>query len=168
VNKIITLIGVGPVKVAKLFTSKRPGDASQTGFVEFENEESVDRAINELNEKSFNGSDLTVKAYRYISPEDAAARKVDREKNRSDARARTAFVSNVAYSVDENEVEEIFTSAGIEVERVSLPKNETGRGRGFGFVTFKSQDDLRRAVEEVNNKNVAGRVITVSPSADRN
>ncbi|CAN6845424.1 hypothetical protein Bca4012_050365 [Brassica carinata] len=44
---------------------------------------------------------------------------------------------------------------------------ETGRSRGFGFVTFKDEESMKDAIDEMNGKELDGRTITVNESQSR-
>ncbi|MTV28248.1 hypothetical protein FTX61_23070, partial [Nitriliruptoraceae bacterium ZYF776] len=44
---------------------------------------------------------------------------------------------------------------------------ETGRSRGFGFVTFKEEQSLRDAIEGMNGQSLDGRNITVNEAQSR-
>jgi cold-inducible RNA-binding protein len=44
---------------------------------------------------------------------------------------------------------------------------ETGRSRGFGFVTFANEQSMRDAIEQMNGKQLDGRNITVNEAQSR-
>ncbi|CAA2964959.1 glycine-rich RNA-binding protein GRP2A-like isoform X2 [Olea europaea var. sylvestris] len=44
---------------------------------------------------------------------------------------------------------------------------ETGRSRGFGFVTFKDEQSMRDAIEGMNGQDLDGRSITVNEAQSR-
>ncbi|CAN1125376.1 Glycine-rich RNA-binding protein, partial [Linum perenne] len=44
---------------------------------------------------------------------------------------------------------------------------ETGRSRGFGFVTFSDEKSMRDAIEGMNGQNLDGRNITVNEAQSR-
>lgn len=44
---------------------------------------------------------------------------------------------------------------------------ETGRSRGFGFVTFKDEKSMNDAIEGMNGKDLDGRNITVNEAQSR-
>ncbi|ONK74508.1 uncharacterized protein A4U43_C03F7090 [Asparagus officinalis] len=44
---------------------------------------------------------------------------------------------------------------------------ETGRSRGFGFVTFSNEQAMRDAIEGMNGQNLDGRSITVNEAQSR-
>ena len=51
---------------------------------------------------------------------------------------REVYVSNVDWSADEQDVQEVFAKYG-EVERVRIPKNPHGKSKGMAFVVFKQK-----------------------------
>ncbi|GAA5950394.1 hypothetical protein JCM21900_003716 [Sporobolomyces salmonicolor] len=75
----------------------------------------------------------------------------------------TIWIGNLAWSVDEASVEEVFSRFG-EIKRVSLPKDvETGRSRGIGYVEYEDVDTASGAFEHVQNEGmeIDGRAIRV-------
>lgn len=44
---------------------------------------------------------------------------------------------------------------------------ETGRSKGFGFVTFKDEESMRTAIERMNGQELDGRNITVNEAQAR-
>jgi len=77
------------------------------------------------------------------------------------------FIGNLAFSVSEGQLEEIFRQAG-SVVSVAIPVDrQTGRKRGFAFVEMGSQEEAQVAIEKFNGKEVEGRTIAVNPSQPR-
>ena len=77
------------------------------------------------------------------------------------------FVGGLSWSTDESTLAQTFEQAG-EVTEVNIIKDrETGRPRGFGFVTFASGEDARRAVERFDGKNLDGRNVKVNIAEER-
>lgn len=80
------------------------------------------------------------------------------------------FVGSLAYSTNDDALKSHFEQIG-EVERAKVATDrDTGRSRGFGFVTFVNDDDNQKAVDELNGKELDGRAINVSlarPREDR-
>lgn len=75
------------------------------------------------------------------------------------------FVSNLAYSVDDDMLSSIFSAIeGVEVveAKVITDKFNEGRSKGFGFVTLTNADMAQIAISEMNNKEVEGRQIFVN------
>ena len=72
------------------------------------------------------------------------------------------YVGNLSYSTTEETINAEFTAFG-EVEEVFIPTDrDTGRPRGFAFVTMKSGDDAQSALTELNGKEIDGRTIVVN------
>ncbi|HSN17137.1 MAG TPA: RNA-binding protein, partial [Gammaproteobacteria bacterium] len=70
------------------------------------------------------------------------------------------------FSVDENQVRDIFAQYG-EIENLSLIMDrDTGRPKGFGFITFVSQQSAEKALEQ-NGKDVGGRALRVNVATDK-
>ncbi len=61
---------------------------------------------------------------------------------------------------------EVFSKFGDVVEARVILDRETGRSRGFGFVTFANEDDAQRALS-MNGKDFDGRNIRVDLAHDR-
>ncbi len=76
------------------------------------------------------------------------------------------YVGNLSYSVDESQLRDLFTAYG-EISEVTLIKDrETGRSKGFGFVTFASTEAAEKALEQ-NGKEHEGRPLKVNVAKER-
>ena len=72
------------------------------------------------------------------------------------------YVGNLPFTAGEDEVRELFSKHGT-VESVSLPTDrETGRPRGFAFVTFSTAEESKLAIEKMHGVDLDGRAITVN------
>ena len=61
------------------------------------------------------------------------------------------FVAGLPYDVDDAELEEIFEKFGKVISaKVSIDRN-TGKSRGFGFVTMEKEEDGKDAIELLND-----------------
>jgi RNA recognition motif-containing protein len=77
------------------------------------------------------------------------------------------YVGNLSYQVSADKLREIFSAHG-EVSDVAIPADrETGRSRGFGFVTMASEEQARTAMQAVNGTELDGRALTVSEARER-
>lgn len=76
------------------------------------------------------------------------------------------YVGNLSYEVAEDDLRELFSSYG-EVEDVKIIiDRETGRPRGFGFVTMTSSDAAAKATDALNGQSFHGRNLTVNPARE--
>jgi RNA recognition motif-containing protein len=79
----------------------------------------------------------------------------------------TIYVGSLPFSSTENTIRELFAQHGT-VESVSvIADRDTGRPRGFGFVEM-SQSDASRAVQNLNGRDLDGRVLRVNEAQARN
>ncbi|XP_020091699.1 glycine-rich RNA-binding protein GRP1A-like [Ananas comosus] len=77
------------------------------------------------------------------------------------------FVGGLAWATDDRSLEEAFKPYGEILESKIINDRETGRSRGFGFVTFANEQAMRDAIEGMNGKNLDGRSITVNEAQSR-
>lgn len=59
-------------------------------------------------------------------------------------------VSNLAWGVDDHALENFFRQQGDVVEAKVVYDRESGRSRGFGFVTFNSAEDVTNAIQSLD------------------
>ena len=76
--------------------------------------------------------------------------------------ARKLYVGNLPYETGEQDLQELFASAG-SVEKVNVMRDmATGRARGFAFVEMASDEDAQKAITALNNYQYGGRNLTVN------
>ena len=76
------------------------------------------------------------------------------------------YVGNLPFSATEEEVRDLFAEYG-EVERVQLINDrETGRPRGFGFVTMGA-DAAAKAISGLNGTDLGGRNLRINEAEER-
>ena len=75
--------------------------------------------------------------------------------------SKKLFVGNLSFQMTENDVADAFAHCGT-VEAVSIiTDRETGRSKGFGFVTM-SEEDADKAIAQLNGAQLGGRALTVN------
>ncbi|KAI3969856.1 hypothetical protein MKX01_038324 [Papaver californicum] len=77
------------------------------------------------------------------------------------------FVGGLAWATDDQALEKAFSTFGEIVESKIINDRETGRSRGFGFVTFANEQAMREAIEGMNGQTLDGRSITVNEAQSR-
>lgn len=77
------------------------------------------------------------------------------------------YVGNVAWSTTEDALVEAFSGAGEISEARIIKDRDTGRSRGFAFVTFVREDSIQKAVDLMNGEELDGRQLRVSAAGDR-
>ncbi len=76
------------------------------------------------------------------------------------------FISNLNYRLTDEDLQELFSEYGEVQSAKIIQDRETGRSRGFGFVEMADQE-ARKAIEELNQKELDGKVINVSEARPR-
>ncbi|XP_047174987.1 small RNA binding protein 1-like isoform X2 [Vigna umbellata] len=77
------------------------------------------------------------------------------------------FVGGLAWATDNDALEKAFSPYGQILESKVINDRETGRSRGFGFVTFATEQAMRDAIDGMNGQNLDGRNITVNAAQSR-
>lgn len=77
------------------------------------------------------------------------------------------FVGNLSFNTTETQLRDAFSAHGIVAEVNLMMDRETGRPRGFGFVTMNSAAEAQSAIEGLNGKSVDGRDLTVNVAKPR-
>jgi nucleolin len=76
--------------------------------------------------------------------------------------ARKLFVGGLADSVTEADLRAVFEGAGFVVEHLALPRDrESGRLRGFAFITLSSEAEAQRARSQLQGANCCGRSLSI-------
>ncbi|XP_052195026.1 glycine-rich RNA-binding protein 3, mitochondrial-like isoform X2 [Diospyros lotus] len=77
------------------------------------------------------------------------------------------FVGGLPYAMDETSLREVFAEYGDVVEARIIINNETGRSRGFGFVSYASSDEASRAIQALDGKDFQGRWLKVNSAVEK-
>lgn len=86
--------------------------------------------------------------------------------------SRTVYVGQLRYDTDEKTVRRWFEAYGLVQSVKLIYDKETGRSKGFGFVTFEDDRDARDALNDAGGRDLDGAAIKVNiahgPSAMAN
>lgn len=78
------------------------------------------------------------------------------------------YVGNLSYYTTEDTLRELFGADGRQVEDAAIiTDRETGRSRGFGFVTMATPEEAQAAMDELDGRDVDGRQIRVNEARER-
>ena len=77
------------------------------------------------------------------------------------------YVGNLSFNTTENDLQDAFSAHGTVMETNLLMDRETGRPRGFGFVTMSSAEEASKAIEALNGRDMDGRALTVNVAKPR-
>jgi len=72
------------------------------------------------------------------------------------------FVGNFSFSMTESELRSLFEPHGSIESATIATDRDTGRSRGFGFVSMPNDDEAEKAMAALNGKEWGGRALTVN------
>ena len=77
------------------------------------------------------------------------------------------YVGNLAFTTSESDLNELFSAHGNVID-IKLPVDrESGRPRGFAFVTMATPENAQAAILALNGKEVGSRTLTVNEARPR-
>uniref|UniRef100_A0A6V7QSZ6 RRM domain-containing protein n=1 Tax=Ananas comosus var. bracteatus TaxID=296719 RepID=A0A6V7QSZ6_ANACO len=150
----------GNVEMVEVIYDKLTGRSRGFGFVTMSTIEEVEAAA-----QQFNGYTLEGRALRVNSgpppPRDEFPSKGFRNGGGFDSSNRV-YVGNLSWGVDNLALQTLFSEQGKVVDAKVVFDRETGRSRGFGFVTYSSAEEVNNAIEFLNGTDLNGRPIRVT------
>uniref|UniRef100_A0A8C1TDR7 Polyadenylate-binding protein n=1 Tax=Cyprinus carpio TaxID=7962 RepID=A0A8C1TDR7_CYPCA len=129
------------------------------GFVHFETQEAANRAIETMNGMLLNDRKVFVGHFKSRKEREA-------ELGAKAMEFTNVYIKNFGEDIDSEKLNGIFSEFGKTLS-VCVMTDERGHSRGFGFVNFENHGDARRAVTEMNGKELDGRVLYVGRAQKR-
>uniref|UniRef100_A0A674N0V0 Polyadenylate-binding protein n=1 Tax=Takifugu rubripes TaxID=31033 RepID=A0A674N0V0_TAKRU len=123
------------------------------GFVHFETQEAAERAIEKMNGMLLNDRKVFVGRFKSRKEREAEL----------GARAReftNVYIKNFGDDMDEEKLRDVFNKYGNAMS-IRVMTDDSGKSRGFGFVSFERHEDAQKAVDEMNGKEMNGKPIYV-------
>lgn len=77
------------------------------------------------------------------------------------------FVGGLAWATDDNGLRTAFERYGTVTDAKVIMDRDTGRSRGFGFVTFNTTDEADEARRQLDGQELDGRRIRVNEANER-
>ena len=77
------------------------------------------------------------------------------------------FIGGLSWNTDDSSLRARFEEFGSVSDAVVIREHQTGRSRGFGFVTFVEESQADAAVAQMDNQEFEGRTIRVSKAQER-
>ncbi|XP_025219821.1 polyadenylate-binding protein 3 isoform X6 [Theropithecus gelada] len=123
------------------------------GFVHFETHEAAERAIEKMNGTLLN--DRKVFVGRFKSRKEREAELGAKAKE-----FPNVYIKNFGEDMDDERLKDLFGKFGPALS-VKVMTDESGKSKGFGFVSFERHEDAQKAVDEMNGKELNGKQIYV-------
>lgn len=81
--------------------------------------------------------------------------------------SKRLFVGGLSWDTDDHGLREAFARFGDVDDVKVVTDRDTGRSRGFGFVTFIEDSAATSAIDEMNGAELDGRTLTVNEARER-
>lgn len=96
-----------------------------------------------------------------------SAKRVGAPEEERENMSKKLFVGSLSWNTDDQGLRDAFAVHGEVTEASVVADRDTGRSRGFGFVTFAEDDAAEKAVAALNQTELDGRTIKVDVAHDR-
>lgn len=156
---------VGKVRDVRLITCNKTRRFKGIAYIEFKDPESVPLAMG-LNGQKLLGIPIIVQ------PTQAEKNRLNNSLPNLQSRVGTSgpmrlYIGSLHFNITEEMLRGIFEPFG-KIDNIQLMTDpDTGRSKGYGFITFHSAEDAKKAQEQLNGFELAGRPMKVGTVTDR-
>jgi RNA recognition motif-containing protein len=77
------------------------------------------------------------------------------------------YVGNLNFRTTEDDLRDLFAPYGQIDDLIILNDRETGRSRGFGFITLADDEQAKKAIEELHEQDFQGRNLVLNEARPR-
>ncbi|RAP33612.1 RNA-binding protein [Candidatus Marinamargulisbacteria bacterium SCGC AG-410-N11] len=78
------------------------------------------------------------------------------------------FVGGLSWDTKEDGLRTYFEEIGTVEDLIIITDRETGRSRGFGFVTMSTEEEAKTAIEQFDGKELDGRRLKINEAQEKN
>ncbi|XP_077502992.1 RNA-binding protein 39-like protein Caper isoform X1 [Amblyomma americanum] len=159
---------VGKVRDVRLIMDNKTRRSKGIAYVEFLDVESVPLAMG-LNGQKLFGIPIVVQPTQ-AERNRAAAQNASTSSStlqRGNVGPMRLYVGSLHFNITEDMLKGIFEPFG-KIDKIELIKDmETNRSKGYGFITFHDSEDAKKALEQLNGFELAGRPMKVGHVTER-
>ena len=160
------------VQEASVVIDRMNGRSRGFAFVTVGSAEAMQGAIDALDGADVDGREIRV-SQAQTQPRDRADRppRMERDGGRDGGRGRgrgmvndkrRVYFGNLSWGMDHLDLQDLCAEFGNVEDSRLITDRETGRSRGFGFVTMSSESEADEVVNQLNGQDVDGRVLRVN------
>ncbi|KAG6745106.1 hypothetical protein NC652_036659 [Populus alba x Populus x berolinensis] len=150
----------GNVEMVEVIYDKVTGRSRGFGFVTMSTIEEVEAATKQFNGYELDGRTLRVNFGPPPQKESSFSR--GPRGGESFDSGNRVYVGNLSWNVDNLALETLFREKGRVMDARVVYDRDSGRSRGFGFVTYSSAEEVDNAIDSLNGAELDGRAIRVS------
>ncbi|XP_059285867.1 RNA-binding protein CP33, chloroplastic-like [Lycium ferocissimum] len=142
----------GSPELVEVLYDRDTGKSRGFAFVTMSTLEDCEKVIENLDGREYGGRTLRVNFSDKPKPKEPLYPET----------AHKLFVGNLAWSVTSDSLIQAFQQFGTVVGARVLYDGETGRSRGYGFVSFETREEMENALNNLNGVELDGRALRVS------
>ena len=167
----------GVVETVEVIYDQQSGRSRGFAFVTMASTEDAQAVINALDGNELGGRPLKVN---YPQPKGERPRFERTERpegfeggppfggeRRRDDNPNKLFVGNLTWGCNDEALYELFSGFGKVVDAKVVLDRESGRSRGFGFVTMETWSEVNSAIENLDGSDYEGRQLRVNMAGDK-
>jgi RNA recognition motif-containing protein len=151
----------GTVEISEVIYNRETDQSRGFAFVTMSTVEEAEKAVDLFSGYELKGRSLTVNkaAPRGTRPERSPPRNFDS--------ANRIYVGNLPWDVDDERLKQVFSEHGTVVDVRVVCDRESGRSRGFGFVTMSNVSEVNDAIASLDGQSMGGRPLKVNVAQER-
>ncbi|CAM6036590.1 unnamed protein product [Sphagnum compactum] len=162
---------VGNVELVEVIYDRETSRSRGFGFVTMASQEEATVAKEKLDGYSLGGRALTVS----FPQANRGGARVPSERPFRDRpfggggydSENKLFIGNLSWGVDDESLRAKFSDYGKVLDAKVIYDRESGRSRGFGFVTYSNADEVNDAIQNLDGADYDGRQIRVNLAGDK-
>lgn len=158
---------VGKVKDVRIITDNKTRRSKGIAYIEFREVDSVAMALGLTGQRLLGVPIIVQVSQAEKNRQSAAAAGVQQKGAGGPMRL---YVGSLHFNITEDMLRGIFEPFGkvSSIDEIKLIRNhETGRSQGYGFITFHNADDAKKALDQLNGFELAGRPMKVGHVTER-
>ncbi|XP_045547319.1 RNA-binding protein 39 isoform X3 [Salmo salar] len=156
---------VGKVRDVRMISDRNSRRSKGIAYIEFVEANSVPLAIG-LSGQRLLGVPIIVQASQVMAEKNRAAAMAN-NLQKGNAGPMRLYVGSLHFNITEEMLRGIFEPFG-RIESIQLMMDsETGRSKGYGFITFSDAECAKKALEQLNGFELAGRPMKVGHVTER-
>ena len=82
--------------------------------------------------------------------------------------SKKLFIGGLSWNTNDEGLRQAFDKYGEIEEAKVITDRDTGRSRGFGFITYSESQSAASAIDEMDGKELDGRTIKVNEALEKN
>ncbi|XP_021464748.1 RNA-binding protein 39 isoform X1 [Oncorhynchus mykiss] len=156
---------VGKVRDVRMISDRNSRRSKGIAYIEFVEANSVPLAIG-LSGQRLLGVPIIVQASQVMAEKNRAAAMAN-NLQKGNAGPMRLYVGSLHFNITEEMLRGIFEPFG-KIESIQLMMDsETGRSKGYGFITFSDTECAKKALDQLNGFELAGRPMKVGHVTER-